>query len=63
MRVEIDDKRCIGSLGCEETCPEVFKVVGGLSEVLLEVVPPDAEERCRQAAKDCPAQAIRILPD
>lgn len=63
MRVEIDDERCIGSLGCEEACPEVFKVVGGLSEVLIEVVPLDAEERCRQAAKDCPAQAIRILPD
>ena len=63
MRVEVDDDRCIGSLGCEETCPEVFKVLGDISEVFVEVVPPEAEERCRQAAENCPAHAIRILAD
>jgi ferredoxin len=63
MRVEVDEERCIGSLGCEGVCPEVFKVLGDISEVLVEVVPPGAEERCRRAVQDCPARAIRILPD
>lgn len=63
MRVEVDRDLCIGSLGCEGTCPEVFKVLGDVSEVLVEVVPPEAEERCRQAARSCPANAIRIIED
>ena len=63
MRVEVDKDLCIGSLGCEETCPEVFKVLGDVSEVFVAVVPPEAEERCRQAARSCPANAIRVIED
>ena len=63
MRVEVDAGKCIGSLGCEEICPEVFKVLGDVSVALIQIVPPEAEERCRQAAENCPAHAIRILAD
>ncbi len=61
MKVEVDEDVCIGSMSCETTCPEVFKVVGGISQVQVEVVPPEAEERCRQAAESCPVEAIRII--
>jgi ferredoxin len=63
MRAEVDEDVCIGSMSCENTCPEVFKVVGGISRVQVDVVPKEAEERCRQAADDCPVQAISVSED
>ncbi len=63
MRVEVDEDRCIGSMSCETTCPEVFKVVGGISRVAAAVVPAEAEERCREAAEGCPAGAIEIIEE
>ncbi len=63
MRVEVKEDLCIGSMSCETTCPEVFKVVGGISRVLVPVVPADAEARCREAAEGCPAGAIDIIKD
>jgi ferredoxin len=60
MRAKVGEEVCIGSMSCETTCPEVFKVVGGISRVQVEVVPPEAEERCRQAADSCPVSAIEI---
>jgi len=63
MRVEVNEGLCIGSMSCETTCPEVFKVVGGISRVLVAIVPPEAEERCRKAAENCPASAIETIED
>ena len=63
MRVEVDEELCIGSMSCETTCPDVFKVVGGISRVQVEVVPPELEDQCRQAADDCPVNAIKIVED
>jgi len=63
MKVEVDEELCIGSMSCETTCPEVFKVVGGISRVQVEVVPPELEDQCRQAADDCPVNAIKIIED
>ncbi len=60
MKAEVDEDLCIASMSCETTCPEVFKVVGGISRVQVDVVPPEAQERCRQAAEDCPVNAITI---
>jgi len=63
MRVEVDEDVCIGSMSCETTCPEVFKVVGGISRVQVDVVPAELEDQCREAAEDCPVNAIKILED
>jgi ferredoxin len=63
VRAEVDERVCIGSMSCETTCPEVFKVVGGISRVQVDVVPPDSEDQCRQAAEDCPVNAIKIIDD
>ena len=63
MRAIVDEDRCIGSMSCETTCPEVFKVVGGVSRVLVAVVPPEAEQRCREAAEGCPADAIEVIEE
>jgi ferredoxin len=63
MKVKVDEDLCIGAMSCETTCPEVFKVVGGISRVQVEVVPAEAEERCREAVANCPVEAIKILAE
>ena len=60
MKAQVDEDVCIGSMACETTCPEVFKVVGGISRVQVDAVPKGAEERCREAAENCPVSAISI---
>lgn len=63
MKVEVDEDLCIGSMACETTCPEVFKVVGGISKVQVDEVPAEVEDRCREAVESCPVQAIRITEE
>ena len=63
MRVKVDEDLCIGSMSCQTICPEVFKVVGGVSKVQVDVVPPGSEDQCRQAAEDCPVNAIKIIEE
>jgi ferredoxin len=63
MRVEIDEDACIGAMSCESTCPDVFKVVGGVSTVVADPVPEDLEDAVREAVDNCPVQAIRIVED
>jgi len=60
VKAKVDEDLCIGSMSCETTCPEVFKVVGGISRVQVEVVPAEAEESCREAVENCPVGAISI---
>ncbi len=63
MKVEVDGDACIGSMSCETICPEVFEVVGGISKVKVEVVPPELADTCREAAESCPVDAIRVIED
>lgn len=63
MRVKVDEDLCIGSMSCQTICPEVFKVVGGVSKVQVDVVPPGCEESCREAVESCPVEAIRVVED
>jgi ferredoxin len=60
MRVWVDESECIGSGLCEDACPRVFEVEDGVSRVLVEPVPPDAEDDARVAVETCPVSAIRF---
>jgi ferredoxin len=61
MRVRIDYDLCTGDGICEEICPEVFEVrEDGLAYVKDEVVDADLEEAVREAAEQCPSEAIFI---
>ena len=61
MKVRIDKILCSGTGLCQGTCPEVFEVGNdGLGEVLLEEVPSEYEDACREAADGCPTGAIII---
>ncbi|MFO8007863.1 MAG: ferredoxin [Candidatus Brocadiia bacterium] len=63
MRAQVDESLCIASLRCQQLCPEVFQVVGNVSQVQVQHVPPEFEEACRQAAEACPSGAIRLIED
>jgi ferredoxin len=61
MKAKVDVDSCIGCGLCAATCPEVFKLnEDDISEVIVDTVPPEAEAKCREAAENCPVQAITL---
>ena len=65
MMARVDDQACTACGLCVDTCPEVFEMGedGDVAVVIVEAVPPAAEETCRQAAVDCPTEAITIIEE
>ncbi|MHC4624112.1 MAG: ferredoxin [Planctomycetota bacterium] len=61
MKVHVDSSLCSGSGACVDICPEVFELnQEGLSKVKMENVPPNLQQECKEAAENCPTQAISI---
>jgi ferredoxin len=61
MTATVDGSLCEGCGICEETCPEVFELGDdGLAKLKVETVPDDAQDACRDAAEQCPTEAITI---
>jgi ferredoxin len=60
MRVKVDSEMCSGTGLCEQTCPEIFEIIDGVSTVKVKNVPSAFEQSCRQAAEECPTMAISI---
>jgi len=60
MKATVDKDTCTGCSLCEQTCPEVFKMDGDVAVAQGETVPDSAVESCKQAAQDCPVEAIKI---
>ena len=60
MKVKVDADLCIGSASCEEICPNVFKVLGGTSEVQADPVPAEEEGNVADAVEACPMDAIEV---
>jgi len=58
MKASVDADLCTGCGLCESTCPEVFELQDDVATVKVDPVPADAEESCKQAAEDCPVEAI-----
>ncbi len=57
--VIVDD--CTGCGLCVETCAEVFEMNDDdIAVVKADPVPAGAEETAKQAAEDCPSEAIKI---
>ena len=60
MRAKVNPEMCNGTGLCEQMCPEVFQLKEGTSIVKVDDIPMDAQQNCRQAAADCPTEAISI---
>jgi ferredoxin len=60
MRAIVDEETCIGCGLCAETCPEVFEMNDEKVRVKVDEVPEEVADTCREAAEDCPVEAIQI---
>ena len=60
MKATVDEETCIGCGLCAETCPEVFEMDDDMARVKVNEVPEDLAETCREAAENCPVEAIQI---
>nr|MBC8228021.1 ferredoxin [bacterium] len=60
MKVTIDEDACTSCGLCEDTCPDVFELGDEIAEVKVDVVPEELEDDCKQAAEECPTEAIII---
>ena len=58
MKAIVDKDLCTGCGLCVSTCPEVFEMEDDVAAVKVDTVPKDVEESCKQAAEDCPVEAI-----
>ncbi len=59
MQVTVNDE-CTACGICEDICPEVFEVEDDKAKVKLDPVPEEFHDACREAAEDCPSEAIEI---
>ena len=60
MKVKVNKDTCIGCSLCADNCPDVFQMQGELAVVLVETVPSNVEESCREAVANCPVEAITL---
>lgn len=62
MKVRVDPELCQGHTLCAMTAPELFGLgdEDGHAFVLTDAgeVPPELEDKAREAARSCPEQAI-----
>jgi len=59
MKANVNED-CIGCGLCVETCPDVFKMEGGVAVAQCDTVMPADEDDCREASESCPVNAIEI---
>jgi ferredoxin len=61
MKVKVDKDLCSGDSICVDLCPEVFQMNDDdQAEVIVDVVPEEQEDACREAAESCPEGCIYI---
>ena len=60
MKAEVDRDTCTGCGLCCDSCPDVFEMSDDVATVIVDEVPPEAEEACREAAEGCPVSAITL---
>jgi ferredoxin len=62
MRIEADRDACVGSGNCVMVAEAVFdQDDDGIVVVLADPVPEGEEDHAREAARLCPAYALRLI--
>jgi ferredoxin len=61
MKVCVDPELCSGCGPCVDLCPEAFELnEEGMAIVKLDEVPAELQDACKEAADNCPTEAISI---
>jgi len=61
MKVKIDQDICTGDAICVDLCPDVFEMDGDIAKVIVDKVPEEFEDACRDATESCPEGCIEII--
>jgi len=62
IHVRIDEEACTACGICKETCPEVFEV-NDVATVKEDADFNDFEDEIKEAAEECPSEAIEVEED
>jgi len=60
MKAVVDKNTCIGCGLCADECKAVFEMGEDVAVVIVNEVPADAIAECKEAAKSCPVEAIKL---
>lgn len=60
MKAKVDEKLCTGCGLCADTCQAVFRMDDAVARVIVAPVPALQEACAREAADNCPVEAIAI---
>ena len=61
MKVCVDPELCSGCGPCVDICPEAFELnEAGIAVVKVDEVPAELQDACKEAADNCPTEAILI---
>ena len=60
MKVKVDADLCTACGLCVDSAPEVFRMGNDVAEPISPTVPAGKEAAAREAAKDCPTEAIIV---
>ncbi len=60
MKVSVDPDVCTGCELCVSTAPEVFEMKEDKAVPISPEVDPSMEDAAREAAQNCPVEAIKI---
>lgn len=60
MKAKIDADLCTACELCTSTVPEVFQMGDEVAEVIVDEVPGNLEDAVKEAAEDCPVEAITV---
>jgi ferredoxin len=60
MKATVDEDTCTACELCVDSCPEVFELADDTVKAKDGDVAADAAASCREAAENCPVEAIKI---
>ena len=63
MKVKVEEELCTGCGLCADNCSEVFELTDDVAQVIIDEVPPEHEDCVKDAADDCPVEAITIIEE